>query len=560
MVDAAVGSKSVLGRALEAVQGLPQVGGASDFKFLNFISADLARASNENKSLAITGFGGEDRGTPGGATFEKKLKYDMTVDRILIDLVAMFGKPTDATDMGAGMLTDAVTITTPGSGYEVGDPVTFAGTTGTDATGVVSSIDGSGGVTGVTMTFYGTSYTGTVNADFSGGHGTLAVATGTLRSGPWIVRIRPGAASPTPRYLSTYFYEGGSYTAMLQQGRRCSGVTLTDAANKRVEVDPAYTEPIGDTVTGFPIAKTGHAGTQNNKLFWTRGRRPYDANYDAKKSLYLKVISTTATSVTFAAAFDTASGHTDGSGFPSTTFGTAHFTVNRADWGTAVDSNDPIGAPIGLFGENFEPYEITIGDQAGTLFTANDIFEIPYTLSPIDKQVVAENRLSTFHLTNAIAGASVLVDSGTTKWDRPYKEYYSNSRKFPSNVDPTGDIMGTMQFKKRLFDVAFRKVQESASRVAAVQTYRFGQPIIANVHEGIEIFYPQMRVGTMKSGDVPNKNTLEETITLEAEQPDANPSQPVSILTPGGNHFDTSAQYPYQINAVTVHDPAYLMA
>lgn len=555
--DAAVGSKSVLGRGIEATIGLPTAG-PTDFKFINFESADFSRASKENPSMAITGFGGADRGTPGAATFAKTLKYDLTVDRVLIDLVTEYGAPYAITELGGGALSGAYTIVTPGTGYLVGDPVTFAGTTGTTATATVSAIDGSGGVVALAFTDYGSIYTGTVNADFSGGAGTLAAGTAVIRTGPWLVKIRPGNPTATPKYMSTYFYEGGSYTANLQQGRRCAGVSLVDAANKRVQVDPTYTEPVGDTVSGFPIAKTGNAGTQNSKLISTRGRRPYDSNYNAGLSLYLKVISTAATTVTFAASYAAASGATDGSGFATPTWGTAHFVVARADWASAVDSNDPDGAMIGLFGENSEPYEVTFGDQAGTVFTANDIFEIPVILSPVTKTVVAENRLSTFHLTNAISGASVLIDSGTTKWERPYKEYYSNGRKFPSQVDPTGDITASMEFKKRLFDVAFRKVQESAARVVAVQTYKFGTPVIANVHEGVEAFYPQMRVDAMKSGAVPNKNTLEETITLVAEQPDATPSQPTSVLTPGGSHFDLSASYPFQINVITVNDPTFL--
>jgi hypothetical protein len=556
MVDAAVGSKSVLGRALETVQGLPTTL-LPDYHFLNFESANLARASKEEPSLAITGSGGEDKGTPGGAPFEKKLKYDATVDRLLIELAVMYGAPT-IIELGNGALDGVYVISAPGTGYLVGDVVTFAGTTGSGATAVVEEIDGSGGVTKLRFTAFGATYTGTVNADFSAGAGTLAAATATIRVGPWLVKFRPGEQSPTPLFLTTYFYEGGAYTANLQQGRRCSGVQLTDVANKRVQVDPTYTEPVGDTVSGFIIGKTGNVGTPSMGAFWTRGRRPYDANYDAKKSLYLKVIGVSAGAVEFAAAFDLPSGHTDGSGFATPVFGTAHFQVPRAGWATAVDSNDPYLSPIGLFGENNEPYEITFGDFAGTTFTANDIYEIPYVLSPVAKAVIDENRLSTFHLTNAIAGASVLVDSGTTKWDRPYQEYYSNSRRFPTSVDPTGNISASMQFKKRLFDVAFRKVQESAARVSAVQTYKFGSPVIAGIYEGIEAFYPQMRVDTMVSGDVPNKNTLDETITLVAEQPSATPAQPTSILTPGGNYFDTDAQFPYQINAVTLRDPSFL--
>jgi hypothetical protein len=642
MVDAAVGSKSVLGRAIESVQGLVQAAPA-DFKYMNFESMDLARASKENKSNAITGFGGEDRGTPGEVSFEKKVKYDLTVDRILIDLAAEFGKPT-VTPLGSGILSGNITINDAGTDYEIGDAITFAGTTGSGAAATVATIGGGGEILTVTFTNYGTGYTGpvvatvapttgsdaditaeiaagdgslsgvvdittpgtnyvvgdavtfagtsgsgaaatisavgsggevlalefsnrgsgysgVVNANFSAGSGTSAVATAEIRPGPWLVMFRPGEQSPVERFLSMYSYEGGSYTAMVQQGRRCGGVTLADAANKRVQVDPDYTEPTGDTISGFPIAKTGNAGTQNTKLLSTRGRRPYDANYEAGKSLYLKVSAVTPGAVVFLAAYDTPSGETEGTGFPAVSFGSAEFTVPRAGWGTAKDSNDAYESLIGLFGENNEPYEITIGDQDGELYAADDIFEIPAVLSPVTKVVVAENRLSTFHLTNAIGGASVLVDSGTTKWTRPYKEYYSNSRRFPSQVDPTGDIAGSMSFKKRLFDIAFRKVQEQSHRVAAVQSWAFGDSVLVDVHEGIEVFYPQMRVDTMKSGDVPNKNTLEETITLMAEQPDAVPvSQPVSILTPGGDYFDLSAQYPYQINVVCLHDPSHLTA
>jgi hypothetical protein len=471
MVDAAVGSKSVFGRAVETSFGLPR--GSAALKFFDFDSLDISRNSKENASTAITGFGGKKRGTPGELAYNKALKYDLTVLRFLMDAVAMFGSASAISDL----------------------------------------------------------------------------------TGAWLVKIRPGRSANVLRALSMYLHEGGSYSAQLQHGRRTNELTLTDAANKRVGVTPAYTSPTGDTVSGFPLASTGNAGTQNTALLATRGRRPGDSAFLANDSIYLKVISATTTTVTFKAAYDAKSTLQNGTDFPTVSYGSHTFTVTVGEWARIIDSNDALAGPIGLFGENSEPMELTIGAQTGgdmsALFEADDEFEFTASLAALTKSVVAENRLSTFHMTNAIDGTSTLVDSQTTKIMRPYSEYFSNSRRFPTAVDPTGDLGATVTFKKRLFDRLFRNYQDRLTLFPMLQSYLTGNPLIAGKYEGIEIFYPAMQVTTLKSGDIPNKNTLDESVTLEAMQPEATPSLPSGATTT----FDATVDYPLQINVVCAIDP-----
>jgi hypothetical protein len=380
-----------------------------------------------------------------------------------------------------------------------------------------------------------------------------------------LVKFRPGSAVPEQRGMWMYFHEGGSYSAQYQYGRRCKEITLADAANKRVQVDATYSEPTGDTIAGTALPKTANTGTIDEKQIASRGRRPYDTNFDDEKSIYLKVVSVTTGSAVLTAKFDAASPG-DGSAFPSGTYGATQFTAYVPDAGTGkdgyvivVDSNS--GEPVGLFGENFEAFEITLGDQDLSGLDAGDEFEFPVSLGILQKTVVAKNRLSEFHLARKLGGTvDIKIDSGSTKWDRPYKEYFASGRKLPYTTDPTDSIMATVTFKKRLFDRYLRAIQDASARFTVEDIYKFGNPIGGNptdgfVYEGIHAFYAQMAVTTMKSGDVSNKNTLEETITLEAEQPETTPTPPAAVLAPAAI-FDASTDYVFQINIVTPIDPS----
>lgn len=469
-VDAAVGQKSVFGRAIERLNlGLP----LGAMQFLNFEQVDLARTSELNPSVAITGSGGADQGTPGFIKTEKKLKYDLTVARIIVDLAGMCGAP------------------------------------------VVTNL-----------------------------------------TGAWLVKFRPDTANAV-RSISTYLHEGGSYTPSVSFGRRVAQISLADAANKRVQADITMTEPTGDTIAGFVVkgpANTGTITAAQLLQIGTRGRRPYDSNFTSSKSAYLKVTAFNTTSVTVVMKYDTPSG---GGAFPAGAYGATTFVIPRpaaatgADgWATMLDSNTtPSGLAVGLFGENYEPFEVTFGDQdlsAGAL-VVNDQFEFPVAIAQLAKTTVAENRLSSFHLVRLI-GATLdqRFDSGTTKFDRPFKEYYGNGRRLPSNVDPTGDVVAELVFKKRLFDRFYRQQNDGNLRFSVQSTYKLSSVIGATAFfETVDIWIPQGAVKTLKSGDIQNKNMLEETITLTAEQPSTSPTPPTG--------FDNL--YPWEINVTTPVDP-----
>src|SRR6185369_5200692 len=98
MLDAAVGNLASFARSLEKVNlGVPLVGvNGANMRFVNFISAEIARMNQHNPSTSITGSGGMDRGTLGGITHTDKVKYDATTARLALDFAAMLGCPVSA--------------------------------------------------------------------------------------------------------------------------------------------------------------------------------------------------------------------------------------------------------------------------------------------------------------------------------------------------------------------------------------------------------------------------------------------------------------------------------
>jgi hypothetical protein len=472
MPDAAVGSRAILARSIEKVDlGIPQ---GDVYDFLRFESAELSRTSTENPSEAITGSGAADRGTPGAITYADNIKYDLTADRVLFDLVAMFGKPASVTVLTAGV--------------------------------------------------------------------------------SWLVKIRPTGAEEL-RAASLYLFEGGSYGASNAFGRRCSALTLTDAANKRVEVTANYADPTGDTISGFAIGKTGN-GAFTGKVS-SRGRRPYDADYDAGKSVFVKVNSITSDIATCSAAVD-AAGDGLGGGFTGS-YNAATFDVKAPDSTIGHDGWTPVmldSGPLGLFEENNEPFEVTFGSDLTTL-SSGDEFEIPWECAALTPTGGSGLRMSTFHAVRRLANDLVAInfDKGSVKFMRPYKAYFSNGRRLAQFVDPT-DVLGcTTQFSKRLFDRFFRRYNDASLRFSVHDKWSINSAITGttNDHEGIEVFQPVCRVQTLKSGDVSNRNTLEETVTLEAEQP-----QPSDTVTAPSADFESVATYALQINVTTTVDPSPL--
>lgn len=91
-----------------------------------------------------------------------------TVPRIII-IPGYTSQPTN----GIG----SVAITTAGTGYAVGAAVTATGGAGSGFAGVVSSVNGSGGITGVTITNVGVGYTSAPTLAVAGGTGGAVTAT-----------------------------------------------------------------------------------------------------------------------------------------------------------------------------------------------------------------------------------------------------------------------------------------------------------------------------------------------------------------------------------------------
>jgi hypothetical protein len=560
MVNAAVGGSSVVGRGLESSLGIR---GGSLYP-LRFISADFERDSKENASTAITGHAGRDKGTPGAVEFQGKLKYDATVYRLALDLACMFGRPT------VKAIQHLASVTVAGSGTSYGTTVTFGGG-GTGATlPTAHAVVSGGNVTSIVVDTPGSDITAPLTVSVATGTGQTFTAV--MATDAWQAQFRPGKLNPTLGSLWVYIDEGGSYSAEVQLGRRASELSIKEDANKRLEVDATYAPATGDSISGFPVAKSSNTGTFSNGSsllgkVTTRGRRPTiqadgvtpDPNWTGGKSLYLKCTASDANTITFKAAFDTASGATDGTGFPSTSFsGSTTFVVRRPGAALSTDGFVSVvlmdATLVGQFGENNEPYEITFGDQDLSVVLANDIFEIPYQLPAGGQSLapLAENRVSAFHILRNVAGASIQFDSGTVKLSRPFTPYYVNGRKLASSIDATGDIGGTWQFKKRIFDRVFRQYQEQAQRFTVEDIMKFNVPIVAGtqVYEGVHIFAPQAAVSTMKSGEIATKDTLEEDITIEVEQPDVAPTPPTPVLAPSCT-FDADASFPYQINVIS---------
>jgi len=476
--QAAVGNQAILARSLEKTNiGLP----LSNWKFLNFISAEISRTNVHNASNSITGSGGVDRSTLGEVTHTDKIKYDATTYRLAADLVGMVG------------------------------------------------------------------YTSSANPT----------------TGVYTLAIRPDRDNAF-RSLSLYLDEGGDYGPMMQFGRRTQDITLSETANKRIEADITYSEPTGDTTSGAAIAKSGNGGTHNAGLIGSRGQRPYDADFLAGKSVYLKVDSATTTGAVLLAKVDTASGLTDGTNFGAAAYGATTFAVSVPSdssdgWAPVVDSTS--GYPIGLFGENNEPFEVTLGDANLTDLSAGDEFEIPVAVRRLTKTGTKENRLSAYHLVRMINSTTdVRIDKGTMKITRPFKPYYANGRRLPFTIDPTGKLALVTTFTKRLFDRYFRQVEGADARFTLYDVMKFQSPIGTTAYfEQIEFFQPQCMISALKSGDVAGFDTLEETITLGAEQPDDTSGGTLSeagITVPTG--FDDTTQYPWQINITLPIDISFI--
>ncbi len=381
----------------------------------------------------------------------------------------------------------------------------------------------------------------------------VGFTSATDLTGAQLIKIRPDPDASF-RSVSTYFYEGGTYTPKMDYGRSCKEVSLTDAENKRVVTDVTYTEPTGDTISGAPIDKAGN--TQNAVFVASRGRRPYDGNFTAEKSVYLKIISSTPGGAVVKAKIDVPSGGTDGTGFGAAAYGVTTFAVSVPNdendgWSKVIDGDT--GLPMVLGTESEEPYEITLGDLDLTSYAAGDEFEIPVAMEKLTKSTVAENRLSSYHLLRLLGEKDVRIDAGTVKIDWPFKEYYANGKRYPYTIDSsdTSKKPGlTASFDKRLFDRRFRIQNEADARFTLNDSYKILAPIpTTSIQENVQIFAPQCRVSTLTSGAVAGFGPLKEKITIDAEQPDDTADHKLTtagIVVPDG--FDDTTKYFWQIN------------
>ena len=471
MLDAAVGNLANLARSLEKDNvGLPQ----SDWKFINFISAELARQNVHNASNSITGSGGMDRGTLGEVKHSNKIKYDATAYRLTMDLLGMVG------------------------------------------------------------------YTNWDNPV----------------AGVYVVQIRPDRDNAI-RSISMYLDEGGSYGPSMQFGRRTQDVVLSEDSNQRIEADVTYSEPLGDTTAGAPVAAVGNTGTHAIGLIGSRGQRKNDA--DVAKSVYLKVVSSATGSVVLKAKVDVPA-FAGAVAYGATTFTVPVPSGSSDGWGTVVDSTSALA--LGLFGENNEPFEVTFGDVDMTDLLADDVFEIPATMTRLTKTGTRENRLSAYHLIKLIGGVDTRIDKGTVKISRPWEAKYSNGRRTPYAIVPTGKLSATTNFEKPLFDRRFRQVEGDDSRFTLHDVMKFQDPIGATAYnEQVELFQPQCGISDLKGGDVAGFDALTETVTLEAEQPDPSSDGTLTangIAVPAG--FDDTTEFVWQANITLPIDIAFIGA
>jgi hypothetical protein len=341
----------------------------------------------------------------------------------------------------------------------------------------------------------------------------------------WRAKFRPRRTNAY-RGAEFYVHEGGSFESAYEYGRRCRQLELAEEANRRIKVSADYAGAMGDTTAAFAIAKTGNTGTYTGKI-GSRGRRPYDADYLAGKSVFLKVDSISGSEITFVAQVATA-GDGLGGGFPVGGYGTATFVVKAPNASTGHDgwTTVKIGTVtiLGLGGENNEPFQVAFDGTLTTLAVADE-FEIPYQLGVLAVTTTSESRFSAFHLerTLRVAGTdyTVKTNKGTLRLMRPYKEYYVNGQRFPQASDPSEVISAELVFTRRLFESLFRHYNDDGTRISCYSKYQVISAITgtADDHETVEVWQPRCVIATNKTGEVATRETLEENPTLRAEQP-----------------------------------------
>lgn len=214
-------------------------------------------------------------------------------------------------------------ITNGGSGYLVNEVVTFQDGTGAGATALVTSVDGTGAITGISLSNIGAGYTNLIGLTVTGGTGTGAIfdASGFVNS----IRVdNPGSGYNTPPTVSL---TGGG-------GSGATADAILSFSTGLVELG----------LTGQPAAKSIIIDTNNQDIFFT-------SRATLNQNLYLNAGTKITSDVTLGAV-DSRVGQTK------------DITL---ELGGAVTLNGSLGAvtPIGAFNTSFNPVlRLTTGTNA----------------------------------------------------------------------------------------------------------------------------------------------------------------------------------------------------
>lgn len=158
-------------------------------------------------------------------------------------------------------IVESVTINSRGTGYVVGDRLTFSGGTGVNAAGRVAAVNGNGEILKLTITCFGSGYTTaptsvTVTSSTGTGVSLTAVAGTTTSYDGYYVGV-DGQLSENIKLQDGYYYQAYSYVVRVGQsvnlwrdvvkkvmhpaGMAMFGeVVVTSSANARMNMLPTY--------------------------------------------------------------------------------------------------------------------------------------------------------------------------------------------------------------------------------------------------------------------------------------------------------------------------------
>ncbi|MDQ5870600.1 MAG: hypothetical protein M3547_00120 [Acidobacteriota bacterium] len=418
----------------------------------------------------------------------------------------------------------------------------------------ITGAEGAGQGTPGLMTF-GSGYKGDLRAseiafDFACMTGAPTAVDVLTATKSWRAKFRPRRTNAY-RAAEFYLHEGGdAIESQYQYGRRCGLVELDEVANERIKANVQYGAALGDTTSAFAIAKTGNTGTYVGKI-GSRGRRQYDADYLAEKSVFLKVSAISGSIVTFVAKVATA-GDGLGGGFP-VGYDTATFVVKPPDASIGHDgwTTVKVGTVtvVGLGGENKEPFQVAF-DGTLTTLAVGDEFEIPYQLGVLATTTTSESRFSAFHLERifTVVGTdrSVKISKGTLRLLRPYKDYPTNGSRYPESSDPSEFVAAELQMTRRLYESTLRHMNDDGTRFSIYSKYQIISPIAGTTddHETVEVWMPRCRVAENRTGVVATRETLEENPKLVAEQPLGSEALPSGV-----SNFDSMDAWQANVTA-----------